>query len=73
MLAELDHAAVVVLHHLILPDITHTIAGADIHQLAANAVAAADVDIAIAENGCGYHRGAAGPRGLPEHIAVAGV
>ena len=73
MLAELDHAAVVVLHHLVLPDIAHTIAGADIHHLAANAVAAANVDIAIAENGCGHHRGAAGPRGLPEHIAVASV
>ena len=61
-----------VLHHLVDPDFPG-LTTTDIHQLAADPVSRADVDVAIGVNRSRNHSGPAGPLRGPEDIPGSGI
>src|SRR5258708_20170098 len=65
------NAAMVVLHHFAEVNVAHVVAGGtDLDQFGSDAVAGADIDLAVLKDRRGNHRRLAGPVRGPKHLAI---
>src|SRR6266568_7449794 len=60
----------VVFHHFAEINVVHVVAGADLDQFGSDAIAGADINLAVLKDRRGNHRRLAGPVRGPKHLAI---